>query len=128
MNVLAISASPTMEKSNTSMILDPFLEGARDAGADVEVLYTKNLDIKPCLGCLYCWVKVPGKCCRKDDMEGVLKKMDQADVLVAATPLYVDGMAAPLKNVFDRSVPDAVPYFEIFDGHCRHPLHNKKAS
>jgi len=37
MKVVAISSSPSMGKSNTSLILDPFLEGMRKAGAETEL-------------------------------------------------------------------------------------------
>jgi multimeric flavodoxin WrbA len=66
-------------------------------------------------------VKTPGKCIQKDDMDMLLPKMGQADVLVLATPVYCDGITGPLKNLMDRSIPLALPFFEIRQGHCRHP-------
>jgi multimeric flavodoxin WrbA len=121
MKVLAINSSPNMDTGNTARILGPFLEGMSEAGADVEVLYTRKLDINPCYGEYSCWLKTPGKCFQKDDMEKVLPKIGQADVLVFATPLYVDGMSGPLKNLMDRMIPGGQPFIEIRDGHCRHP-------
>lgn len=118
---LAINSSPGMEKSNTAVILNPFLDGMKEAGAEVEVLYTRKLDIKPCLGCFNCWLKTPGQCVQKDDMETVRPKMNEADVWVLATPLYVDGMNGPLKNLLDRIIPGAQPFFEMRDDHIRHP-------
>lgn len=122
MKVIAINASPKMEKGNTAAILTPFLEGLREAGADVGLFYTKEMEIKPCLGDLACWVKTPGTCCQKDDMQALLDKLAQADLWVLATPVYVDGMAGPLKNLVDRLIPMIYPFYEFRDGHCRHPL------
>ena len=48
-------------------------------------------------------------------------KLVEADILVLATPLYVDGVAGPMKNLLDRIIPLAQPFFELRDGHCRHP-------
>jgi multimeric flavodoxin WrbA len=121
MKVLAINSSPRMERGNTALILEPFLEGLREGGADVELVYTKKLKIAPCLGCFSCWLKTPGKCIQKDDMEIVLPKMGQADVLVLATPVYCDGINGPLKTLMDRSIPLVLPFFELREGHCRHP-------
>lgn len=121
MKVLAINSSPNMDKGNTALILDPFLAGMSEAGAEVELLYTRKLKINPCYGEYDCWLKTPGKCFQKDDMEMVLPKLGQADVLVLATPLYVDGMAGPLKNLMDRMIPGGQPFIEIRDDHCRHP-------
>lgn len=122
MKVIAVSASPKMEKGNTAAILLPFLEGIKEAGAEVELFYTKQLDINPCQGDLICWLKTPGTCFQKDDMETLLPKLAAADLWVLATPVYVDGMPGPLKNLVDRLVPMVLPFFELREGHCRHPL------
>lgn len=121
MKVLAINSSPRMERGNTALILNPFLKGLREEGAEVELFYTSRLKIDPCLGCFSCWVKTPGECVQKDDMDMLLPKMGQADVLVLASPVYCDGITGPLKNLMDRSIPLALPTFELRQGHCRHP-------
>ncbi len=122
MKVLAISSSPTMYRGNTALILNPFLQGMKDAGADVELFYTKNLKINPCQGEFNCWIKTPGKCFQDDDMQMLDPKMREADILVFATPVYCDGITGPLKNLLDRTIPQVYPFFELRDGHCRHPL------
>jgi multimeric flavodoxin WrbA len=122
MNVLAFNASPMMDKGNTALILDPFLEGMREAGAEVELYYTKKLKVNPCHGEFNCWVKTPGKCYQKDDMEQLVPALRAADVWVLATPVFVDGMTGPLKSLLDRMIPLLQPFVELRDGHCRHPL------
>lgn len=124
MKVLAFNSSPSKDKGNTALILNPFLEGMKEAGADVEVLYTKDLNINPCQGKFTCWLKTPGECFQKDDMQQVYPKL-KADVIVHASPIYVDGINGPLKNLIDRCIPVAEPFVELRDGHCRHPLRNK---
>jgi multimeric flavodoxin WrbA len=121
MKVVAINSSPHMDKGNTAVILEPFIEGMREAGAEVEVFYTKKLRIKPCQGEFDCWLKTPGDCFQKDDMEWLRPKLAEADVWVLATPLYFDGMTGPMKNLLDRTIPFALPFFELRDGHIRHP-------
>jgi len=121
MKVLAINSSPMMDKGNTALILDPFLEGMREAGAEVELFYTKKLKINPCQGEFNCWLKTPGVCWQKDDMQMLRPKLGEADVWVLATPLYVDGMTGPMKNLIDRGIPNVQPFFELRDGHIRHP-------
>ncbi len=125
MKVLAINSSPNMENGNTTLIFTPFLEGMREAGAEVEVFYTSKLKINPCQGRFVCWLKTPGRCMHRDDMDMLLPKIDEAEVLVLATPLYVDGMAGPMKNLLDRILPLALPHFEMREGHCRHPRRSK---
>ena len=105
MKVLAINGSPHMDEGNTAMILNPFLEGMKEAGGDVEVFYTRKLKIGPCNGDLSCWFKNPGTCGQKDDMQMLLPKIKEADVIVWASPVYYAGVTGPLKNLMDRQLP-----------------------
>lgn len=120
--VVAINGSPKMQNGNTQVILEPFLEGMKEMGAEIELFYTKKLDVKPCQGGFICWNKTPGECWQKDDMQWLAPKMGEADVLVIATPVYVDGVSGPMKMVLDRVLPLVHGPFELRDGHCRHPL------
>ena len=122
MNVLAFNSSPIMGEGNTAKVLNPFLEGMKDAGAQVELFYTKNLRINPCQGQFRCWINTPGECFQKDDMQMLYPKLEDAEIWIFATPVYVDGVSGPLKNLMDRIIPFAQPFFELRDGHCRHPL------
>ncbi len=110
MKAIAINGSPKMDGGNTALVLNPFLEGMKEAGAEVEVLYTKRLSINPCQGDYICWLKTPGKCIHEDDMEMVLPKLAGADIWVFATPVYVDGMSGPMKNFIDRMLPLVEPF------------------
>ncbi len=121
MEILAINSSPKMGEGNTALILDPFLEGMRKAGAEVELFYTKNLKVNPCQGDLFCWLRTPGKCIHKDDMEMLLPKLARADIWVFATPVYFDGISGAMKNLLERMLPLVEPFYELRDGHCRHP-------
>jgi len=109
MKVLAINASPHMDKGNTAMILGPFLEGMRDSGADVDLYYTRKLKIEPCQGDLSCWLQLPGECAVKDDMQMLYPKFHEADVIIFATPIYYLSVPGPLKNLIDRQMPLHVP-------------------
>lgn len=120
MKVLAINGSPHMGKGNTALILQPFLEGMEEAGAEVELLYTRKLDIKPCLGCFGCWIKTPGKCVQEDDMAPLLAKLREAGIWVLATPVYFDSVSGPLKNLIDRFTPFLRLHAEVRDGRSRH--------
>lgn len=54
-------------------------------------------------------------------MAEVLDKIANADILVLATPVYVDGMTGLLKTLVDRTIPLLHGRFEIREDHCRHP-------
>jgi multimeric flavodoxin WrbA len=121
--VVAISGSPRMENGNTTLILTRFLEGMREAGAEVELFYTKKLKIRSCQGEWHCVLKTPGECFQNDDMQMLHPKLMEADIWVLATPLYVSGMTGPLKNLIDRIlIPLGTPELVIRDGKTRHPF------
>jgi multimeric flavodoxin WrbA len=109
MKVIAINSSPHMDEGNTAMILDAFLEGMKEAGADVALFYTRKLRIEPCRGDLSCWLKVPGECALKDDMQMLYPKFMDADVIVWGAPVYYLSIPGPLKNLIDRQMPLHVP-------------------
>lgn len=120
MKVVAINSSPKMDKGNTAMILNPFLEGMKAAEAEVALYYTNKLAINPCLGCMTCWFKTPGRCVHEDDMTSLYPMFKEADTMVFSSPVYVDGISGPMKNLIDRMTPLGNPLIEIKDGHTRH--------
>jgi multimeric flavodoxin WrbA len=122
MKVLVLNGSPRGERGATAGALTPFVEGMRDAGADVEVVLLHKLDIKQCRGCFNCWWNTPGKCAIDDDMKDLLPRLADADIWVYATPVYVDGMTGTMKTLLDRSIPLLEGRWEVRDDHCRHPL------
>ena len=122
-NVIAINSSPRMDKGNTALILNPFIEGMKEMGAEVELFYTEKLTINPCQGDFSCAIKGSGKCFQKDDMEILYPKLHKANIWVFATPLYVSGMTGPMKTLIDRIlIPMGKPQLELQNGHCHHPL------
>ena len=121
MNVLAINGSPSGERGKTWWALEKFIKGMEEAGAKVTTVQLAGKKIHHCTGELACWFKTPGKCIHKDDMDDVLPLFNEAEAVVIASPVYVDGMTGLLKNCIDRLVPTAEPFFEIRDDHIRHP-------
>ncbi len=122
MKILAFNGSPRTKDSHTDYILQPFLEGAREAGASTETLYLKDHRIKPCTGCNSCWLQTPGVCIIKDDMAEILEKILEANALIFATPLYNCTMTAHMKALLEREHPLAHPQLLINeDGEMAHP-------
>ncbi|MDF1540609.1 MAG: flavodoxin family protein [Candidatus Thorarchaeota archaeon] len=92
MRVLALNGSPTSERGATFGVLFLFIKGMENAGADVELVHVSKLKVTPCRGCFTCWTKTPGECIQRDDMDELLPKFENADVIVYGTPVYVDGV------------------------------------
>lgn len=90
------------------------MEGAKDAGAEVEIvnLYARNLNYKGCMSCFACKVKgrKKGVCLFKDDMLPILQKAVDADVLVCGSPCYCGYPTAGLRAFMERMVFPTVNY------------------
>ena len=100
--VLILSASPRME-GNSDLLCDAFMRGAKEQGNEVEKIFLAKKTIRYCMGCGVC--NATHKCVQKDDMEEILGKMVEADVLVLATPVYFYSVDGQLKTLIDRTVP-----------------------
>jgi len=117
--VVAINGSPRMEKGDTAMVLDPFLRGLEEAGADVELVYAERLDVRPCTcGRMHCWYGTPGTCCFRDGMQDLLGRIAQADTLVLATPVYIP-LPGKMQDVVNRLCPLMEPRLEFREGRTR---------
>jgi|WetSurMetagenome_2_1015567.scaffolds.fasta_scaffold45158_2 multimeric flavodoxin WrbA len=106
MKIVGISGSP--RKGNTEWMLRQLLETAAQAGAEIELLLLRKMDVRTCHGCLTCEGKGkerPGLCKIKDDMTEVYPKLLAADVIVLATPTYFSMLSGLLKNFLDRTCP-----------------------
>lgn len=112
MKVIAINSSPNAQHGCTAKMLEHILAGMQAAGATTETFHLGKLKINPCLGCLNCWTKTPGKCVHNDDMENILQKYLTADFVILATPLYVFNVSGMMKNYLDRNIPLAMPFME----------------
>jgi multimeric flavodoxin WrbA len=121
--VLAINGSPNMEKGNTHLILEPFLEGMKNAGAVVDLIFPRNLKIQPCIGDFQCWYEKVGVCIYKDDMEEVYAKAREADIWVLATPIYLP-LPGRFQNLLNRLMPLFEPLLEVRNARTRAKLHD----
>jgi multimeric flavodoxin WrbA len=99
MKVLGIMGSPRRQ-SNTEILLDRALEGAREAGAEVEKVLISKLRISPCLEIYAC--RKDGNCAIKDDMQSLYTKLLEADHVIFASPMFFYSVTSQSKAVIDR--------------------------
>lgn len=88
---------------NSEVLADAFLNGAVEAGHEVDKICLDGNDLRFCVGCLSC--QRTGKCVLRDGMGAILEKMLRADVLVFATPIYFYEMSGQMKTLLDRTNP-----------------------
>ncbi len=86
---------------NTAALLDAVLEGAAEAGAEVERLNVAELDIRGCDACGAC--DSTGACqLMGDDMDRIYAKVREVDAIVIASPIFFMSVTAQLKALIDR--------------------------
>ena len=117
--ILAIYGSPR-RKGNTTLLLDHAVQGASDAGVQVEKVVLRDLKMSPCLEIYAC--KETGQCAIQDDFQDVCKKILACHALMLASPIFFYTVSAHTKILMDRCQSlwvkkywiDKVPY-----GQCR---------
>lgn len=101
MLVLGLQGSPR-KKGNTQYLLSTFMNEAEKSGARTHVIQVAEKNIVPCKEYIVCEKK--GFCPIDDDMATeIYALLRQADVVVAATPVFFYNATAQLKALIDRS-------------------------
>ena len=101
-NILVISTS-LRPRSNSDILTERLVAGARDAGHQVEEISLKGKELKYCIGCLAC--QKTQRCVQKDDALWIADKIKDADTLVFSTPIYYYEMSGQMKTLLDRMNP-----------------------
>lgn len=105
MKILVLNGSPKAERSDTLHMARAFVGGMNDfCENEVTTVHVIKMHIEYCTGCFVC-KKNGGTCVHTDDMEEILRRIAESDVVIYSFPLYCYGMPAPLKNLVDRLMP-----------------------
>lgn len=100
--LLAVAGSPRRH-GNSDALLAACVEGAVSAGAQVDTLVVAQSGVGVCTGCNNC--SKGGECTVLDGMQGIYPRIDAADAIVVATPVYFASVPATLKAFYDRCQP-----------------------
>jgi len=97
--ILAIYGSPRRQ-GNTTLLLNQAVQGALDAGAQVEKVVLRDLKMSPCLEIYGC--KETGRCVIQDDFQGVSNQLLACHGLMLASPIFFYTVSAHTKILMDR--------------------------
>ena len=103
MKVIAINGSPR-KKWNTHILLEKCLEGAKETGADTELINLYDIDFRGCTSCFACKLKgvTVTKCAMKDDLEPILERVIDCDALVLGSPIYFASITGEMRSFLER--------------------------
>ena len=99
MKVLMINGSPRTT-SNCQIALDQMTAIFEAEGDEVECIQIGKMDIHGCIGCEGCGKT--GKCVFDDIVNEIAPKLEAADGLVVASPVYFASANGTLINLLDR--------------------------
>jgi arsenate reductase len=102
MLAIGLQGSP-LKNGSTAYLLARFMEELEAQGARVNTIDVPRKDIQPCRGCGFCEKK--GYCVINDDdmSKEIYGLLREADIVVAASPVFFYGITAQLKALIDRT-------------------------
>lgn len=105
MNLLMINGSPN-SSGNTNKILEVFTEVIYNTMNSNEftckTISLSEMSVAPCRGCRVCFNNSEALCPHKDDVFSIKSSMDEADIIIIGSPVYVEDVTGLTKNWIDR--------------------------
>jgi multimeric flavodoxin WrbA len=107
MKIVALVSS-YRRKGNTTRIVELVERAIRDISIqkgnrlDFELINLGQLNIEMCRGCRVCFNQGEAHCPLEDDLLRIKGKIQAADALILASPVYVEDVNGIMKNWIDR--------------------------
>ena len=112
MKALFVNGSPR-KKWSTAQMLEKAMQGAAEAGADVEMVHLYDSSFKGCVSCFACKLKnakTNGLCAFKDALTPILEKARAADMLVIGSPIYFSYPTGVVRAFMERLMFPVLTY------------------
>lgn len=104
MKAIFLNGSPR-KNFNTAKLLESAMNGAKDSGAEVEMIDLFQNEFTGCKSCFACKVKnskTNGLCAVKDNLRPILEKTFDADIVVLGSPVYFSYPTGQFRNFLER--------------------------
>ena len=90
----------TRREGNTEILTKKALEVIEKEGIETELISLAGKRIAPCNGCRSC--VDTGECPIKDDFDSIFAKMEKADGIILATPVYYGAATPQIVSLISR--------------------------
>ena len=104
MKVLAILGSRN-PKGQTARAVEALLQGVTDSGSQTEEILLPKMKIERCRQCEddgWGICRTEGHCVIQDDFASIVDKLENANVVVFATPVYFGDLSESMRAFLDR--------------------------
>jgi multimeric flavodoxin WrbA len=123
MKIIAINGSPR-KNWNTHLLLEKALAGAREGGAETELIHLYDVNAQGCRSCFACKLKggpSEGRCAFNDDLQPILQKIAASGALILGSPIYLSEVTASMRALIERLIFQYLTYSQeqttFFTGH-----------
>lgn len=101
--IIAINGSPRKDW-NTHTVIEHAIEGAKSAGADVELYNLYDYNYKGCISCFACKKSYNSTnyCAFEDELTKILEKIYESDAIILASPIYFDDVSGEMRSFLER--------------------------
>lgn len=99
MKVILLNGSPKAN-GNTAIALEEMVKVFAEEGIETEIIHVGNKAVRGCVACNAC--ANTGKCAFDDIVNEIAPKLEAADGMVVASPVYYASANATLTAVLDR--------------------------
>jgi multimeric flavodoxin WrbA len=100
--VIALNGSPRAN-GRTAELIEATAQALKAHDVAVEVVHLRKADLRVCTGCNSC-VLHDQRCILKDDMADLVSRLQQADGVILASPVYMWHISSTMKIFIDRMV------------------------
>lgn len=116
MNILTLQ-----DRGTPGILANAIQDGLTGAGYLVTPITLNYNDINPCVGCFRCWTHTPGLCAQTGDPCNRIAQLEmRSDALVLVSRIAFGGFSSDIKAFLDRSIPNVLPLFEVYQGEMHH--------
>ena len=92
----------TSHKGNTKALVDLFLDEFKDSKVEYDEIVLPTDYDKVCYGCANCILKGEDKCPHYSLINPIVKKIEEADLIILATPVFVGSCSSSMKALLDH--------------------------
>ena len=120
MNIIIINGNNNKNNTEFDNYCITLKNSLIERNEGVTLFHLYNMKLKPCQGCLSCWLKTPGDCIINDGIKDIYKIYFSSDLVLFATTIVKGFISSVLKKFLDRTIPHIHPYITLINGESRH--------
>lgn len=105
MKILVLNGNSDRNKKEIDLFSGFISDHFEENGVEVKSFLLRDMKIADCVGCFACWIKTPGICIHKDDMDEILKELIQSDKQLLISDVRFNLLSPVLMAVINRFLP-----------------------